>query len=64
MKRIPGHWKKLSDACWDDGVGCDGAEYDGGGAVVGGCDCPCHGDSAPFFATNEDVRIWHKTGRE
>jgi hypothetical protein len=43
-----------SDECMDDGVGCDGqcgcGEY---------CDCHCHGDTAPMFETDDDVREWH-----
>lgn len=33
-----------------NGVGCDG----------GSCLCPCHGEYAPNFQSNEEVAEWHK----
>lgn len=43
---VDGH--TVSDECQSDGIGCDD------------CDCLCHSESAPFFATNDDVAKWHK----
>ena len=60
MKPNPHHYTQVSDVCADDGVGCDGYEYDAQGGNATACDCPCHGDHAPVFETNDDVREWHK----
>lgn len=50
------HYTNYSDECVRDGVGCDGYipnHYDAA------CDCPCHGDHAPVFITEQDVKEWH-----
>lgn len=44
-----------SERCMDDGVGCDGTcethEIE--------CECACHGNYAPDFITDDDVRKYH-----
>ncbi len=62
MKPNPHHWTQVSDICGEDGVGCDGWEYESNGVAVGGptrCDCPCHGNYAPNFENYEAVKAWH-----
>jgi hypothetical protein len=62
MKPNPHHWTQVSDICGEDGVGCDGSEYESNGVEHESpihCDCPCHGEHAPNFANDDEVREWH-----
>jgi len=59
----PHHYTNYSDACADDGVGCDGYIYperpwQSHSEVP--CDCACHGERAPEFLDDDAVREWHE----
>lgn len=56
MPQVQGHYTFISEACADDGVGCDGSCPEAGDRA---CDCSCHESYAPFFETNEDVAEYH-----